>query len=655
MTGNPHDSLSKPGLPDAFASLMRSIDEYAIIIMDKQGVILDWNSGATLIFGYTREEVQGKNAAFLSIPEDIDKGIPQLELKSTLSSGKGDEERFYLRKDGTRYWGSGVMYPLLRENGEAIGLVKIIRDVSSLREARDALLESETKYEFILENLKDHAIFLINAEGLIISWNKGTERVFGHTEAEAMGQPFSKIFTEEDVKAGIPGQELIIALTKGKAEDERWHLRKDGSRFWASGAVVPIKGDKQTGRFIKVLRDATERKRAEDADRMDSMGRLAGGVAHDFNNLLTSILGYCELLSDDGTAAAAKREWLDEVLKAANRAAALTRDLLTFTSKQVMTPRAVDINEIIRKMDGLLRMTLGEDIEFSTSLDPKLEKAHLDKNQFQQVLLNLTLNAKEAMPRGGKVNLATANVNAGPGEVGTRGETSPYVSVVLKDTGKGMDVETAAHVFEPFFSTKPKAVGSVGLGLSTTYGIIQQSGGTIAVTSVPDSGTEFEIHLPVLREETMGNLAGTAPGRVESPPIAKAEAAKETILLVEDETAVRKLAAEVLRRSGYSILEAADGAEGLLVFEQHGHAIGLVITDVLMPNLGGMGLARRIRSLSPNTPILFMSGYSEDDLANQGLEDGMGMFLQKPFTISGFLKKVQEAVAMRNKAGAESG
>jgi PAS domain S-box-containing protein len=543
------------------------------------------------------------------------------------------------------------MYPLLREDGTAIGLVKIVRDLSTLRDARDALLESETKYEFILENLKDHAIFLINAEGLIISWNKGTERVFGYKEEEVIGQPFSTIFTEEDVKAGIPGQELIIALTKGKAEDERWHLRKDGSRFWASGAVVPIKAEKQTGRFIKVLRDATERKRIEDADRMESMGRMAGGVAHDFNNLLTSILGYCELLSDTGSPEAAKREWLDEVLKAANRASALTRDLLAFTSKQVMVPGAVDINEIIRKMDGLFRMTLGEGVGFSTSLDPKLRKTHLDRNQFQQVLLNLTLNAKEAMPEGGKVVITTANADAGPGDLGTRGETSPYVSLIFKDTGKGMDAETAAHVFEPFFSTKPKTVGSVGLGLSTTYGIIQQSGGTIAVTSVPDSGTEFEIHLPVLSEETLGNLGDTASGR-ESPPMASGEAAGETILLVEDETGVRKLAAAVLRRSGYSIMEAADGAEGLAVFERHGDAIGLVVTDVLMPNLGGMGLARRIRALSPKTPILFMSGYSENALADQGLEDGMGMFLQKPFTISEFLKKVRESVENRNRAAA---
>lgn len=536
------------------------------------------------------------------------------------------------------------------------------------------------RMEFVLENLKDHAIFLIDGEDLISTWNKGAERVFGFKADEAIGKPFSLIFTPEDIQAGVPGGELSTARETGKAEDERWHQRKDGSRFWASGAVVPVLGEDAPFHYIKIVRDATDRKRAEDADRMESIGRLAGGVAHDYNNMLTSIIGYCELLSASLEEGTRDQDWLAEILASANRAAALTQDLLAFSRKQMVKPEAVNLNGVIGKMRGMLRTTLGPQIRLIIDADPAVEDAILDRGQIGQVLMNLALNAREAMPDGGSVTIttisakATADSSAGasvagaasaasdtaalsaaslantgeimPGPRGAKDVSPPkaFVTLVFKDTGVGMDAETAAHAFDPFFSTKPQAAGSVGLGLSTGYGIIQQSGGTISVTSVMGEGTEFVIRLPII-----GVGEPHASPQVADPGISKparrgiSASRQETILLVEDEAAVRRLAGEVLRSSGFKIMEAGDGLEGLALFEKHMDEISIVLTDVVMPNMGGLAMARKMLSRKPDTSFVFMSGYSDDlDLDK---EHARSLFLHKPFSVSGLLDRVEKAIA----------
>jgi PAS domain S-box-containing protein len=266
--------------------------------------------------------------------------------------------------------------------------------------------------ELVLENLKDHAVFLIDEDGLICSWNPGSERVFGFSGTETVGHSFSTLFTPEDVQAAIPEKELTTAKSEGKAEDERWHQRKDGSRFWASGAVVPVPGKQGEQLYIKVVRDATDRKRAEDADRMESIGRLAGGVAHDYNNMLTSIIGYCELLATATDRTSYEKEWLAEILTAANRAAALTRDLLAFSRRQMVTPKPMNLNDTVRNLRGRLGLILGGRIQVFTHLDPDLEDTLLDQGQIEQVLVNLALNAREAMPDGGKVTIALLAVIA---------------------------------------------------------------------------------------------------------------------------------------------------------------------------------------------------------------------------------------------------
>jgi PAS domain S-box-containing protein len=674
------------GLPDAFSLLMESIQDYAIIVMDLSGTVLEWNIGAARMFGYEPAEILGKDSRLLFPSEENEAGAMERELEGARSKGRGGGECWNLRKDGAKFWGSCAVYALSRQGGDPVGFVKIMRDAGAQRESADALSESERRMDFVLENLKDHAIFLINHDGLITSWNKGTERVFGYRPEDVLGRPFATIFTPEDTLAGVPDRELIVARSVGKSEDERWHQRKDGSRFWASGAVLPVHGGREKSDFIKILRDATDRKRSEDADRMESIGRLAGGAAHDYNNMLTSIIGYCELLIASAPGDERDQRWLGEILTSANRAANLTRDLLSFSRKQMIAPEKASLNDIIVKMAALLRTTLGGQIQLVMVLDPDLEQALLDKGQFEQVLLNLALNAREAMPDGGEVSIATVSAAAtlratatatpagaataasesialeaasaailgdtvdgkgqGPASQASEPGSTPYVTLIFKDNGKGMDAETAAHAFDPFFSTKSRASGSVGLGLSTGYGIIQQSGGTISLSSVPGKGTEFDIRFPVF----IGTEAEAAPAGPSHPVNSgsgkRQSQRKESILLVEDETAVRSLVSEILVRHGFRILEAKDGEEGVEIFASEGDRIDLILSDVLMPKMGGLAMARRIHGMRPDVPIVFMSGYSEN--AASALDgDRQSIFLQKPFSVSNLISILDEALEKR--------
>ncbi|MDB5104846.1 MAG: sensor hybrid histidine kinase [Fibrobacteres bacterium] len=681
MQTNPFPSDALDYKPDSPSLPGKNARVQALLLLDAKGTIVNWNSEALRLFGFAPEEILGRSASFLNAPEETAMGIPEKESASALEKGRGGGEGTYRGRDGATFRGSSVVYPLLRVDGQSSGFVKLIWDSRDEQDASEAFLASARKVESVLDNLKDHAIFMIDSEGIISSWNLGSESVFGFKNEEVLGKSFSTIFTPEDVQAGIPERELETARTKGKAEDERWHQRKDGTRFWASGAVIPLAGDTAHSRFIKVVRDATDRKRAEDADRMESIGRLAGGVAHDYNNILTSIIGYCELAEASTPEDSPQKKWLSEALASAHRAEAVTQNLLAFSRKQMISPERTNPNTIIRNLHSRLRSTLGGRIQVVIHLDPDVEDVLLDRFQIEQVLMNLALNAKEAMPEGGIVTLSTLSAKAttkavgaasvagtasgasaasalniasasnvceilpGPSGAKAEAEARDFVALTFKDNGKGMDAETAAHAFDPFFSTKAQTTGSVGLGLSTAYGVIQQSGGTITLSSLPGAGTEFEIHLPVISEGV------SDPHRAAEPPVqfpivrnGKESQGRGAILLVEDEGAVRRLLAEVLRKSGFQVLEAKDGEEGLTVFNARPQGVDIVVSDVVMPRLGGLAMARRILYRQPDVPILFMSGYSEDPFTALNMPGSKCLFLHKPFSVKSLLAKVEEAV-----------
>ncbi len=393
--------------------------------------------------------------------------------------------------------------------------------------------------------------------------------------------------------------------------------------------------------LAQILGTMTERSRAEAAmrqsQRLEAVGRLAGGVAHDFNNMLTAITGYGEMLRAGLPEGDPLREDADEILKAADRAAGLTRQLLAFSRQQVLQARLVSLNDSVRDMEKMLRRLIGEDIEFVTRLDPDLRLAKTDPSQVQQVILNLCVNARDAMPHGGTLTIETANVELDAHAVAEHSITAPgqYVQLAVTDTGVGMDAETKSRLYEPFFTTKPSEKGT-GLGLATVYGIVKQSGGEIWVYSEPGHGTTFKVFFPAV--SSVGELA------VPAARPASSVVGSETILLAEDEDAVRRLAHRVLERAGYTVLLAGSGADAEKLARAHEGTIHLLVTDMVMPGIGGRELAERLRALRPDIRVLYLSGYTDSTVTQKGLLDAGDSFLQKPFTTDALARKVRETI-----------
>jgi signal transduction histidine kinase/HAMP domain-containing protein len=389
--------------------------------------------------------------------------------------------------------------------------------------------------------------------------------------------------------------------------------------------------------------ETTERRGLEaqlqQAQKMEAVGQLAGGIAHDFNNLLTVITSYSAMLMADLPRESPHATDVQEIMSAANRASSLTRQLLAFSRRQVLQPNVLDLNALTGNLEKMLRRLLREDIQLATRFDPDLALVNADAGQLEQVIVNLVVNARDAMPRGGRLSIETANITLGPGygPMHANAAPGPYVLLAVSDTGMGMDKETQAHIFEPFFTTKPVGQGT-GLGLSTVYGIIKQSGGYVWVYSEMGRGTTFKVYLPAVPDTT--NVA--EPERESPPPAASAP---ERILLVEDEPNVRRIARRILERNGYTVLEAANGNEALRVLERRREPIALVLTDLVMPEMGGRELAARLRSVSPTSRVLFMSGYTEDAVLRQSVMEPGAIFLDKPFTFDTLIRKVREALS----------
>jgi PAS domain S-box-containing protein len=522
------------------------------------------------------------------------------------------------------------------------GLTAYLRDVTPRKQEEGALRAAEERFRLLVEGTRDYAIILLGPDGHVTSWTPGAERMDGYEAREILGRHYACFFPTEDVRAGKPEKCLRAARARGQLEYQGWRVRKDGSRFWADVLLTAL--DDGAGRlraFSEVTRDASERKHLEQrvtqAQKMEAIGRLAGGVAHDFNNLLTAILGYSELALDSLHAGDPLRELLEEVRKAGHRAADLTRQLLAFSRQQTLAPRVLDLGALVADMEKMLRRLIGEDVQLVTALAPGLGLVKADPSQIEQVLMNLAVNARDAMPWGGKLVIETANVQLDEAYAAAHAEVRPgrYVLLAVSDTGEGMDEETRHHIFEPFFTTKESGKGT-GLGLATVYGILRQSGGSVSVYSEPGRGTTFKVYLPRVEE------AGPAPPA--RPGIADLPLGNETLLLVEDEDAVRALARTVLQTAGYHVLEARQGSEALALGEQHAGRIDLLVTDVVMPQMSGRDLADRLAALQPDFRVLYLSGYPVNAIAQHGVLEPGTAFLQKPFTPGQLARKVREVL-----------
>jgi PAS domain S-box-containing protein len=635
---------------NAHELLIQAAVDYAIYMLDPEGRIVSWNPGAERIKGYTAEEVIGEHFSRFYTDADRVAGIPGKALRIAAETGRFTAEAWRCRKDGSQFWAM-VVIDAIHQDGKLIGFAKITRDMTEQRSAQLAALESERHFRRLVQGVTDYAIYMLSPEGKVANWNTGAERIKGYIASEIIGEHFSRFYAPEDIAAGIPEKALDAARREGRYEAEGWRRRKDGSRFWAGVVIDAIYDDGALIGFAKITRDLTERREAEtqleqsreqlfQAQKMEAVGQLTGGLAHDFNNLLTGISGSLELLKM--RMAQGRIGELDRFIVAAqgaaSRAAALTHRLLAFARRQTLDPKPVSPNKLIADMAELVQRTVGPAIKVETVFAIGLWPTLCDPNQLENAILNLCINARDAMPEGGRLTIETANTWLD--ERGARErdmEPGQYVAICVTDTGTGMPPDVVARAFDPFFTTKPSGQGT-GLGLSMIYGFAKQSGGQARIYSEMNAGTTVRIYLPRHHGEA----------NAEVPQVNLAEASRasagETVLIVDDEPTVRMLVTEVLAELGYAAIEAADGASGLKVLQSNVR-IDLLVSDVGLPGgLNGRQMADAARATRPGLKVLFITGYAENAAVGDGrLEAGMHV-LTKPFAMQTLARRIRSII-----------
>jgi PAS domain S-box-containing protein len=534
---------------------------------------------------------------------------------------------------------------LFRESKQAHDELRKLNEELEQRiaERTSDLRRSELQFKELVSGVVDYAIYMLDTQGYIVSWNPGAERIKGYSRSEAIGKHFSMFYTPEDRERGVPQRALTVASTLGKYEAEAWRVRKDGNHFWASVVIDAIYNEAGTHiGFAKVTRDLTERRMIEEqlrqSQKMEAIGQLTGGVAHDFNNLLTVIVGNLETIWRNAPPEDGKlRRALDQVTRGAQRAVTLTQQLLAFSRRQPLNPKPTDINRLVTGMSDLIRRTIGENIAVETVLAGGLWRVEIDAHQLENALLNLAVNSRDAMPGGGKLTIETANAHLDDGYAAKYPELKPgqYVVLCVSDTGTGMSPEILAHAFEPFYTTKPIGHGT-GLGLSQVYGFVKQSGGHVKLYSEVGHGTTVKIYLPRMigqsDEEQEMYLSVPLRGGLH-----------EVVLVVEDDMDVRLFTTDSLRELGFTVLEASDGPSALQQLQHHPE-VQLLFTDVGLPGINGAQLVAAARELRPDIKVLFTTGYARNAIVHQGRLDPGVELITKPFTRAQLAARIRDVL-----------
>ena len=609
---------------DPFRLLIQSILDYAIYMLDPNGFVTSWNSGAERIKGFSADEIVGQHFSTFYTPEDREAGAPAKVLETARAKGKFEGEGWRVRKDGSRFWASVVVDAIKNEDGEVIGFAKITRDMTEQREANQALLEAERRFRILVQGVTDYAIYMLDPEGRVTNWNSGAEHIKGYSPDEIIGEHFSRFYTPEDFDSGVPKRALETARSTGRYEAEGWRVRKDGTRFWASVVIDAIKD--QDGKligFAKITRDMTEKRetqlRLEESreqlyrsQKMEALGQLTGGLAHDFNNLLTAIMGASELALRNMQDPEKLKRLLDGVRGSAQRGAGLTKQLLAFARAQQLEIKQIDLQPFFAEVTTLVRPSLRSNIELVIETADQLWPVDADAGALELSLLNLAFNARDAMKDGGQLKISAHNVVLKGQPEGLKGE---HVALTVSDTGPGMSAEIRERVFEPFFTTKGYGEGT-GLGLSQVFGFSKQIGGGITVDSKPGAGATFTLYLPASR------LAATPDA---AKPGGKRGHGK--VLIVEDDTLLAELAAGMLAELGFDGVVAHSAKEALEQLK--GRRPRLIFSDIVMPGgISGIELARNVRNRFPELPILLTTGYSEEVGGSHGFP-----VLQKPYEL----------------------
>ena len=622
---------------DLLRSTLYSIGD-GVIATDHTGAVRIMNGVAERLTGYSEKEARGQGIEkIFGIVNEETRATVENPVRRVLREGGIAglaNHTVLIAKDGREIPIDDCGAPVAAEGGSSLGVVLVFRDVSERKRAQ----ETARRLAAIVEG-SDDAIVGKTLGGIVTNWNQGAEKLFGYTTEEMIGTPISRLVPPEHAD---DTKEILERIAKGESV-RRHHterVTKDGRRIAVSLSVSPIRNS--AGEVVgasKIARDMTHEQQLEgllrQAQKMEAVGRLAGGVAHDFNNMLTVILGYAASLGKGIEPDGPQAKAVAQIQRAAMQAAAVTGQLLAFSRKQVTRPQLMDLNRAIGEMQEMLQRLIGEDIDLSVIPEREPCEVTFDPGQFSQVLLNLAVNARDAMPTGGKLTIETHKVMRTAEDLGSHAvrPAGPYAQLVVTDTGMGMDAETQAHIFEPFFTTKESSKG-VGLGLATVYGIVQNHGGWIDVYSEPGHGTTFRIYAPMARGAESTNQ--TAPEAAAGPVGRTA-----TILLVEDQAAIRMLAEDVLTEAGHTVLSAPNGRVALKLAEDHTGEIDLLITDVVMPEISGPELAEQLDRLRPGLVVLYISGYTDHALLHRGAIEQGTAFLQKPFLPEALLEKVE--------------
>lgn len=619
----------------------------AILSRTVDGVVTSWNAAAERMYGYSAEEIVGRSIMMLAPPErrqELD------AINERLGRGEIVEpfETVRVRKDGTLIEVESSISPIIDESGRVVGASAISRDISERKRVYAALRESEARYRDLFENATD-LIAIVDLESRFTAVNEAFVRTLGYSREELIGRRVGELVPPEWHERL---QQAYDGKLGGKLDAtvyEHELLAKDGRRIQVEVASRLIEREGHPIGTEAICRDISERKHLEEqlrqSQRLESIGRLAGGIAHDFNNLLTVITGYSEALLDQGDASIEPE--LAEIAAAAERATILIRQLLAFSRRQVLQPKVLSLNDVVAGIMPMLTRLIGEDVDFVASLDPALDPVLADPNQIEQVLLNLVINARDAMPHGGKLTIETGNADLDESYVAEHPEArrGRHATLVVSDNGVGMDAETLARVFEPFFTTKPVGAGT-GLGLSTVYGIVKQSGGNVWAYSEPGGGSTFRLYLPAVAEPLAE--AAAEPPKVVTP------IGTEKILIVEDEDQVRALAAGALSKRGYEVLTTASPVEALRLADSKERPIDLLLTDLVMPEMNGQELAEHVAARIPSVRVLFMSGYADEAVMHNGTLEAGTAYLEKPFSGRDLALKVREVLDHRQPSGWKS-
>ena len=597
-----------------FELLVQSVTDYAIYMLSTNGTIVSWNAGARRFKGYEADEIVGQHFSRFYTPEDQAAGIPALALETAEREGRFEAEGWRVRKDGGRFWASVVIDPIRDPAGTLIGFAKVTRDLTERRAAEEALKASEERFRLLVESVTDYAIYMLDPVGTITSWNAGAARFKGYTADEILGQNFSRFYSEADRMAGIPSRALETASREGRFEAEGWRIRKDGSRFWANVVIDAIRSPMgELLGFAKITRDLTERRETQlaleeareaifQSQKMDAIGKLTGGVAHDFNNLLAVIVGSLDLARQRLETGGDISRYIDNAMTAADRGATLTQRMLAFARRQELKLGSVDCIALVRNMAGLLKSTLGSTVTIETRFPLSLSSAHADPAQLELALLNLAVNARDAMPGGGRIIVEGSEAHL---QTEQRPDlpTGDYIRLSVIDEGEGMDEDTLARAREPFFTTKGIGKGT-GLGLSMVHGFAEQCGGSLIISSERGSGTTVSLWLPVTTEEADAiddEHQGESPVATSDQPL--------VILAVDDDDLVLTNTAGMLEELGHTVFQAGSGADAMRMLAEG--EVDLVITDHAMPHMTGAQLADALDESHPGLPVIIITGYAE--------------------------------------------